>query len=76
MVIIFWISKIHLAIYQLPESQDCVILNNKLYDRNTGSIVMGPNKVLSDINVNVVCQQDSKKAFFYNIWKSAVTTEV
>ena len=37
---------------------------------------MGANKVLSDINVNVVCQQDSKKTFFYNIWKSAVTTEV
>ena len=73
---IFRISKINLGIYQHPESQDCVILSKKLYDRNTGSIVIGANKVLSDINVNVVFQQYSKNTFFYNIWKSAVTTEV
>ena len=63
-VFFFGFQRYILHYMNLRKVTTCVILGNKQYYRNTGSMVKGANKVSSVINVNVVFQQYTKNNFF------------
>ena len=64
MFFFFGFQRYILRYMNLRKVTTCVILGNKQYYRNTGSMVKGANKVSSVINVSVVFQQYTKNNFF------------